>query len=183
MEFEKVVCKRRSIRKFKEDQTDKNDIEKMIEALRLAPSAKNRQPWKLLVLEGDKKDAVANIMLHALEDEDYELPGYANSSKYSALVMKQAPIVFLVLREHDDLWFYEDLISIGAAIENLCLSATDLNLGSLWIRDTVYTQKRILDYLGYPELDLVSAIAVGYPDEQPSPRPRKSREELLLEVK
>ena len=181
MEFEKVIHERRSIRKFKEDTIKEEDIEKMVEALRLAPSAKNRQPWKVMVLKGEKKDAVADIMLHALEDEDYELPGYANSSKYSALVMKQAPVVFLVLREHDDLWFYEDLISIGAAIEHLCLAATDSNLGSLWIRDTVYTQKRIMDYLGYPELDLVSAIAVGYPDEQPSPRPRKSIEEIILD--
>lgn len=176
----KEIFERRSIRQFKNTKVTDEDIEKIINAMMAAPSAKNRQNWKVMVLKDEEKNHVADIMIHALEDESFELPGYANSSRYSAEVMKQADVVMLVLKEIDELWEYEDLISIGAAIENICLMAQSLNLGSLWIRDTIYTQKRILEYIGHPELDLVSAIAIGDSNEHPQMRPRKRKEEVVL---
>ena len=89
-------------------------------------------------------------------------------------------MLILVLREADELWTTGDLLSIGAAIEHIGLAAVDLGLGSLWIRDTEYTEKEITELIGYPELQLVSAIALGYPAEHPEPRPRKPQEALLL---
>ena len=52
-------------------------------------------------------------------------------------------------------------------------------LGSLWIRDTVYSQKEIAKLVGYENKELISAISVGYTDETPKQRPRKELNEVL----
>lgn len=107
-------------------------------------------------------------------------PGYLNSSKNTARVIREAPLLLLVCREPDEDWLINDLVSIGAAVEHICLEAVNLGLGSLWIRDTAYTEQEILSRLAVPRMELVSAIAVGYPDEAPFPRPRKPLAELTL---
>jgi DNA invertase Pin-like site-specific DNA recombinase len=81
--------------------------------------------------------------------------------------------------EYEDNWIIGDSLSIGGAIEHICLRATDLELGSLWIRDIVYTQKEIAKLVGYENTELISAISIGYPDESPKQRPRKKLNEVL----
>lgn len=180
MELEEVIAQRRSIREFETKPVEKVKLEKLIEAARLCQSAKNRQPWQFMILEDGRKDQVAEIMLQLFESHDEELPGYVNSSRHTAQIIQNAPVLMLVFREPDELWIPGDLLSIGAAIEHVCLEAVNLGLGALWIRDTEYTEKEICAYVGYPQLQLVSAIALGYPAEQPAPRPRKTPEALLL---
>ena len=145
MELKETIKNRRSIRKFKNTEISKEIIEDLIDCARLAPSAKNRQPWKLVIVTDTIKNQIADIMLEkensskiSLERQIYN----ANSSvKATANVMKEASILILVLKEYEDNWIIGDSLSIGGAIEHICLRATDLGLGSLWIRDIVYTQK------------------------------------------
>lgn len=181
MNFEEVVEKRRSIRKFSSEMVEDEKINKLIEAARLCQSAKNRQPWRFMILKGNAKDKVAEIMLSLFEKNNAELPGYRNSSKASANVIKNAPVLILVFKEKDDNWTIGDTLSIGAAVENICLEAVNLGLGSLWIRDTIYTEDEIAEYAGYKDLQLVCGISVGYPAEEPAQRPRKKTEEIILE--
>ena len=180
MELEEVIAQRRSIRKFESKPVEKAKLEKLIEAARLCQSAKNRQPWQFMILDDDRKDQVAEIMLQLFESHDEKLPGYVNSSRHTAEIIKNAPLLILVFREPDALWTTGDLLSIGAAIEHVCLEAVNLGLGALWIRDTEYTEQEICEFCGYPQLQLVSAIAAGYPAEQPAPRPRKDPADLML---
>lgn len=183
MEFEKVVEDRRSIRKFQTRKVEKEKICKLIEMARLCQSAKNRQPWKFLILENREKNQVADIMLDLFGKKDYELLGYINSSRSSAEIIKNASILILAFMEKEDDWLTGDLLSIGAAIEHICLEAVNLGLGTVWIRDTVYTEEEIGKQVGYPDFQLISAIAVGYPDESPKPRSRKQIEEIILKEK
>lgn len=181
MELESVIKNRRSIRKFKSDPIEAAKIEQLVECARLCQSAKNRQPWKIMILQNESKDHVADIMLRYFNQKDIDT--YNNSSRSSANIIKQAPVLFLIFQDFDANWLTGDLLSIGAAIEHICLEAVNLGLGSVWIRDTVYTEDKIAKSLGYPELQLVSAIAVGIPAETPTARPRKSTCEIILEKK
>lgn len=180
MEFDHVIENRRSIRKFQPQKVEQSKINRLLEAARLCQSAKNRQPWKFQVLTDSRKDEIADIMLSLFERNNVELPGYVNSSKYSAEIIKNADVLLLVFREKDDDWNIGDLLSIGAAIEHVCLEAVNLDLGSVWIRDTAYTENEICRHTGHEDLQLVSAIAVGYPAESPLPRPRKTLDEIVL---
>lgn len=183
MELKEVIKKRRSIRKYKNNDVPNELIEDLIDCARLAPSAKNRQPWKFLIVKNDIKNQIADIMLEkensskiSLERRIYN----TNSSvKETAKIMKEAPILILVFKEYEDNWIVGDSLSIGGAIEHICLRATDMGLGSLWIRDIVYTQKEIAKLVGYEDMELISVISIGYPDESPKQRARKKLSEVL----
>lgn len=180
MEYEDVIMKRRSIRKFLPQSIEKEKVEKMLECARVCQSAKNRQPWMFMILKEDIKDKIANIMLELFEQNDIELPGYVNSSKSSANIIKEAPLLILVFKKNDEEWQTGDLLSIGAAIEHICLEAVNLGLGSVWIRDIVYTENEICRAVRHEKLQLVSAIAIGYPAESPKQRPRKPLNDILI---
>ncbi|MDD7647884.1 MAG: nitroreductase family protein [Ruminococcus bromii] len=181
MEFMETVRARRSIRKFDTRAVEPEKLDRLLEAARLCQSAKNRQPWRFMLLTGAEKDKIAQIMLRLFEQNNYDIPGYMNSSKYTAQTMLQAPALILVFREPDDGWFPMDMLSIGAAVEHICLAAVNEGLGSLWIGDTAYIEAEIRAHLGCTELELICAVSVGYAAEDPAPRPRKAMEEILLE--
>lgn len=174
MELNEVIRERRSIRRFTSQNVDESLIEQLLEDAILAPSAKNRQPWRFRVLYGEEKDRIAEIMLSNVPE--------ATSVRDSAKAILEAPALILVLKHINVGWNTGDLLSIGAAIEHICLSTTDLGLGSLWIRDVSYSENEIMNYLRITaqDFDLVSAVAIGHPDEYPTARPRKGFEELMI---
>lgn len=178
MEIEQAILKRKSIRKFKNKDIEEETIFELIESARQAPSAKNRQPWFFLTVKNNKKNKIANIMLEWRKKEESKefLP---NSVNVSATAIKEAPVLILVFREKDNNWLVGDCLSIGAAIQNIALTAVSKGLGTLWIRDVVYTKDEIANFVGYNNLELNSAIAVGVPNENPKRRPRKDITEII----
>lgn len=183
MELKETIKNRRSIRKYKNTEISKKIIEDLIDCARLAPSAKNRQPWKFMIVKDKIKNKIADIMLEKEKNQKFSLErkiyNAKSSVKATANIMKQAPILILVFKPKEDNWIIGDSLSIGAAIEHICLRATDLGLGSLWIRDIVYTQKEIAKLIGHEDMELISAISIGYPNENPKQRPRKKLNEVL----
>lgn len=67
---------------------------------------------------------------------------------------------------------------IGASIQNILLKAYELGLGTLWIANTCFAYKELVEYLE-TDRQLIGAIALGYADECPRQRPRKSIEEIM----
>lgn len=183
MELKETIKNRRSIRKYKNTEISKEIIEDLIDCARLAPSAKNRQPWKFVIVTDTIKNQIADIMLEKENSSKISLERkiyYPKSSvKSTARVIKEAPILILAFKQYDDNWIIGDSLSIGGAIEHICLRATDLGLGSLWIRDIAYTRKEIAKLVGHEDMELISAISIGYPDESPNQRSRKKLDEVL----
>lgn len=186
---------RRSIRKYQNRMVERGDIEKVIEAARLAPSAKNRQPWKYIVYTGAEKETLLNAMEQGLDREAAEhhlLPKSAfglPDAFHTLQVMRQAPVVIIVMNTNGQSPYEEidtdrrfseicDSLSIGASIENMLLKATQLGLGTLWIANTCFAYHDMMQVIQSPG-QLIGAVALGYPDEQPSKRPRKPLEDIL----
>ena len=65
----KAIDDRRSIRKYTSEEIPQEIIEEMIYAATLAPSAKNRQPWKFIVFKGTAKDELVQVMRQGIENE------------------------------------------------------------------------------------------------------------------
>ena len=186
---------RRSIRKYQNRMVERGDIEKLIEAARLAPSAKNRQPWKYIVYTGAEKETLLNAMEQGLDREAAEhhlLPKSAfglPDAFHTLQVMRQAPVVIIVMNTNGQSPYEEidtdrrlseicDSLSIGASIENMLLKATQLGLGTLWIANTCFAYHDMMQVIQSPG-QLIGAVALGYPDEQPPKRPRKPLEDIL----
>lgn len=176
------IQKRRSIRSFKSDNVPKEVIKEILNSGRLAPSAKNKQPWYFVVVNGEIKDKIADLMINYTIEHDMRVEkrnlGYTSSVNPTAEVIKQAPVIILVFREKDDNWVVGDNLSIGACVENMCLRATELGIGSLWVRDSVYVADEIAMLVNHPELECNCLLVLGYADESPKQRPRKNLEEI-----
>jgi len=176
MDLQEAIEERRSIRKYKDIDVDDSVIMELLESARLAPSAKNLQPWRFMVLRGDRKDKIAELM----KEYHYKNPEKTAGMLSTGIYIEQAPVLVMVFRESDGFSLERnDVLSLGAGIEHILLKATDLGLGSLWICDMYKVREEICKYLGV-DLELYSCIALGYADENPDTRPRKSLEELII---
>lgn len=188
MNFDEVIKLRRSTREFLTKEVKKEDIYSLIECARWAPSAGNRQPWLFVILENNKKNKIADIMEEHLKNIDVSLDGIENAThaytpttsvKKSISVIREVPILILVFRKRSEDWKDGDYLSIGCAVEHMCLKATDLGLGSLWLRDVIYTRDKIAKSLGYENLELVTGLAIGYSNAYPYERHKKKIEEIM----
>lgn len=154
-----AIYNRRSIRRFQEKSVPEDVLEELLNAGRAAPSAKNRQPWKYIVFGGAQKQELLKVM------EAENLNTNAKSP-------------FLPVDNDEHITELCDTLSIGASIENMLLAAEELGLGTLWIANTCFANRELVTYLE-TEQQLVGAVAVGYPDETPSQRPRKQLEDFV----
>jgi nitroreductase len=188
------IKERRSIRKYSSRPVAKKLIDEILSAAVLAPSAKNRQPWKFIVYSTNSKDELLNAMEKGLiktKAEFANMPDSENllSDAFNTLrIMREASTVIMVLNTNGSSPFANidtfariteicDSLSIGAAIENMLLKATELGLGTLWIANTCYAYNELADFIGTTD-QLIGAVALGYADETPAPRPRNSLDEV-----
>lgn len=189
------INERRSIRKYKDTPIPRQDILDIIESAVKAPSAKNRQPWKFVVVEGAEKAEMLNAFRRGiLREETGEalLPQskqHIADAKYTVRIIEQAPTVIFVintlgkglLAEHspeERVYDICNIQSIGAAIQNMLLTATEKGLGSLWICNTYFAYSELSEWLNN-EGELLAAVALGYPDESPNERPRRKLEDII----
>lgn len=181
MELKEALEQRRSIRKFSNRKVDKEVIQDIIYYGTLAPSAKNKQPWYFVVVNDEIRNKIADCMIDydKLTSDNSDVYGFKSSVLATAKVIKQSPTLILILRQKDHNWIVGDNLSIGACIENMSLRAVDLGLGSLWIRDTVYVDDKIIELLGEKDKELNSAFVIGYQKEYPNPRKRKELSRIL----
>lgn len=188
------IKERRSIRKYKPQSLEKEIIDEIIRAGILAPSAKNRQPWKFIVYGGvSKKELLAEMEKGLLRERDggAVLPnsksGLADAF-HTLKIMKEAPVLIVLLNTNSTSPFEKigaeeriteicNSLSIGAAVQNMLLKATELGVGSLWIANTFFAYPELADHIG-TAYQLAGAVSLGYSDETPAARPRKCLEDV-----
>lgn len=190
-----TIFNRRSIRKYQETAVSKELIEQIIQAGIAAPSAKNRQPWKFVVVSGMAKEEMIAAFERGMEREkgaDALMPNfrqYISSARHTLSIMRKAPVTIFVmntlaldlqqpLTSEERIYELCNAQSIGAALENMTLAATELGLGSLWICDTYFAQQELMEFLN-TDGDLIAAMTIGYADQSPDARPRNELCEIV----
>ena len=163
MEFLDLAKKRYSCRKYKSDKVEEEKINKILEAARLAPTAANNQPCRILTIQSEE--------------------GLEKMKKVTNFTF-DAPLVFVVFSDLRECWYhpFEDLnsVSIDPSIvaTHMTLEAADLDLGSLMILG--YSPSflgREFDVPPYLFPNMI--LAVGYEAEDSVPNPRhESRKEI-----
>lgn len=189
------IYTRRSIRKFQDKAVSAELLNQILDAGRVAPSAKNRQPWKFIVFGNASKEELLKEMEEGLKREEKGITALPKSwygipdAKKTLRIMREAPVVIVVLNTNARSPFLPvdnderiseicDSLSIGAAVENMLLAAEEAGLGALWIANTCFAYTELTSYLNTEE-QLVCAIAVGYAKENPGQRPRKALDEIV----
>jgi nitroreductase len=182
-----AIAARRSVRKFKDTPVPDDLVKAILQAAIQAPSGKNRQPWRFVVVREDKRDEMVRIMREGIDYVE-SLGHEPGSSRWTAAIMERAPVTLFVFndaQEHtpgklmwDEPGDVVDVQSIGAAIQNMLLAAQELGLGTLWICDVFYAYNELIDWLGETR-QMIAAVSVGYPDESPAARPRKAFDDVV----
>jgi nitroreductase len=169
-----IILSRQSDRSYSDKPVEKEKMERIIEAARMAPSACNAQPWKFIVVTDQE-------LLNQLS--------LAASAKLLGMnsFVGQAPVQIIVVRENANISARAgavvknkdySLIDIGIASENICLQARAEGLGSCMIG--WFDEKKVRKILQIPSSKRVELIiTLGYPAKEVREKKRKTVEEVV----
>ena len=161
-----AIRARRSIRRYTDGQPRKEDVLRILEAGRWAPSGRNNQAWRFLVLRAD--DPRADVL--------------ARCTKYARIVKNAAVLICLFLEKVRMYDARKDHQGAGACMQNMLLAAYSLGLGGLWIGEIINQSPQAMDALDLDseKLEFQAVLALGYPAET-GDADRLPLEKLLLE--
>jgi nitroreductase len=188
-----TIDERHSTRFFSNKEVSDKDIMLLLNAANKAPSAHNQQSWKFIVIKGQKKKDLANLISSRATD-------FPRTSavllRMAARSISSAPVIiavantgeliehgrhlFQITEKESDLFFRTmEIQSSSAAVQNLLLSATSLGLGTVWLGVMYLIKDEILELLEEPKGEFMAIIPIGYP-EKPGSSPKKRSLELIL---
>jgi nitroreductase len=164
MQFIELARKRYSVRSYKAALVEDDKLQLVLQAARLAPTAANRQAFRLIVI--------------LTKNRESELLRIYNRSWFV-----QAPVVICICAIPNEAWVrlggknYSD-VDAAIVMDHLVLAATDLGLGTCWI--AAFDPVAARDVLGIPEqVDPIAFTPLGYPADQSPAKKRKNLDDLV----
>jgi nitroreductase len=164
MSFIEIARKRYSARAYKSIPVEDEKLQKVLEAARLAPTACNLQPFRLIVIHTKGR-------------------GEELRRIYGARWFVQAPIVICICGIPSQSWVRRDGknycdVDVTIAMDHLILAAADLGLGTCWVG--AFNPEEARSILGLPDsVEPIAFTPLGYPDDRPGYKRRKSIDELV----
>lgn len=164
MDIFTAIQERRSIRKYQSTPIEEEKLTKVLEAARLAPSAANGQNWKFIVV---KDETTRNKIAEAAGGQSF---------------VAEAPVVIVACgTEPSQVMLcgqYRYSVDLSIAVTHILLEAYELGLGTCWLGK--FEEDKVKELLNIPEgVRVVAVTPLGYPAENPTPRPRKKLEEIV----
>ena len=164
MEFSELVQKRYSVRAYRPVPVEEDRLHQVLEAARLAPSASNRQPFKIIVI----RTAGRETELRRIYDKSWFV---------------QAPLLIAACGIPAQNWIrrdgknYND-VDVTIAMDHLILAAANLGLGTCWI--AAFDPAAAREVLRLPAgVEPIAFTPLGYPADTPRPKERKALSELV----
>lgn len=164
MEFLDLIKARYSVRKYKSEPIEEEKLNIILEAARLAPTAHNQQPFKLIVVKTEGNEENLKRI-------------------YPANFFVEAPIIICACAILEEGWTRDDgknytEVDTSIVMDHLILAATNLGLGTCWIGK--FDLKAAREVLDIPENILPLVFTpIGYPDDKPRPKKRKNIDEIV----
>lgn len=164
MNVHEAIRKRRAVRSYKDDPIPEESLKKILEAARLAPSAKNKQDWKFIVVRDSETRA--------------KLSEAARNQEFVA----RSPIVIAGITLDPDYVMGSEVpayaVDLAIAMEHIALAAIEEGLGTCWVGG--FSQKEAKETLQIPEkYKVVILMPLGFSADKPALKSRKSIEEIV----
>lgn len=172
MTLSEAIASRRSVREYADREVERADIERLLAAAVLAPSAMNSQAWAFGVIQGKERvqqmgERTAAALLRDLDSRGVNGPFRDRVAQPGYSPFYGAPALIVIYATQDDVF---GPINCSLAAENLMLTATDLGLGTCWIGmgTALFNSPEAKAELGVPqEYKAIAVIIVGHPAGQP----------------
>jgi nitroreductase len=158
-----AIQKRYSCRAYQDKEIEKEKLDKLLEAARLAPSAKNLQDWRFIVVTD--KDVKARVAEQTNRPAAFvKAPAIITGCSNSDYIMKSGQAIAP--------------IDVAIAFEHICLQATELGLGTCWLG--AFNTEMVREILEIPaDINIVELLAVGYPAETGKQNTREPMEKIV----
>jgi nitroreductase len=171
-----TIKNRRSIRVFTKEEVHDGQIAVLLEAANEAPSAHNQQSWRFIVLRGQKKQELSDMV--TARSDGFPRPA-STLLRMAARSIATAPVVIAVantggLIAHgtelfkvnkemaNDFFRTMEIQSSAAAVENMLLAATSVGLATVWLGILFLIKNEVLQFLGEPAGEFMAVVPVGY---------------------
>ncbi len=166
MDIMQALLTRRSVRRFTDAPVSLALVRQVLEAGRWAPSGRNTQPWRFLVVGRD--DPRCEVL--------------AGMTRYGRMLRQAAVTIAVFFDKASGYDAVKDCQGLGACLQNMLLAAHGLNLGAVWLGEIINQEPRVTEALGLDagRLALMAAVLLGHPAETPAST-RKPLDDLLLE--
>jgi nitroreductase len=157
METFESIHKRRSVRDYTGETIPKENLEKIIDAARMAPSGSNQQTWHFIIVTD--KEIIQRL------------------SKAADWMVKAGAVIVVAMDPSTKYWVEDG----SAAIENILLAATAMGYGSCWVQGNAKPHEAEFKLLlNIPEyLNLLTLIPIGVPAVWPEPKDKKTLQAIL----
>ncbi len=182
----KTIGDRHSVRTFLKDDVTNEEISILLHAANQAPSAHNQQAWRFIILRGDKKQELAQLV--NTQSAAFPRPAAA-LLRMGAKSIISAPVVIAIANTGDlikrgtelfkvekeaahDFFRTMEIQSSAAAVENILLAATSIGLGTVWLGVLYLIKDEVLRFLGEPGGEFMAVVPVGRP-AKPGSGPQK----------
>ncbi len=173
MDFNKLILKRESVRKYTDKEVSREDLIKCVEAARMTPSAHNSQPWTFVIV--DDKELVSKLADETF-NEIVRFNKFVKSAKaIAAVVIEKSHFAMIGSNKSDKDY---NFIDIGSATEHFCLQAAELGIGTCILG--YFNEKNVKQLLNVPAGKRVGLmISIGYsPFDSAREKKRKSIDEI-----
>jgi nitroreductase len=167
MNFLELAKKRYSVRNYSPKPIEKTKLDYILECGRIAPSAANYQPWKVMVIdEGELKQKIERT--------------------YNRDWLKQAPVILVFLADHRQSWKRADGkdhadIDLAIIVDHITLAAAEQDLGTCWICN--FDAAKCRNILDLPDhLEPVAYLSLGYPSESNDDNSRHLKRKQTHEI-
>ena len=163
MTFLDGVRQRYSCRSYQEKSVEQEKLDYVMECVRLAPSAVNKQPWMFRVV----KDEAEKAKLRECYNRDW---------------FNSAPMYIICSILHDQEWVRKDGkhhgdIDIAIAVEHLCLAATEQGLATCWVCN--FNAEKCKEFFTFADNEEPAVlIPIGYAADERKEKIRKAIEEI-----
>jgi nitroreductase len=170
-----AIHNRHSIKKVKPDAVPHEAIEKLLDAAVQAPNHYKVRPWRFVVLTGESRHRLGDVMSASLRERHPEFPQEAFDKAHNTPL--QAPVVIAVGVDkptEPKVLEIENICAVAAATENLLLAAHALGLGAKWRTGEWARDAKVKEFMGFEsDQPIIGFIYVGYPEfvEQLPARP------------
>ncbi len=164
-EIVNTILKRSSIRKYKTEDVSEGLINTILQSGRYAPSGLNNQPWRFSIIKNQEiKSAISDL------------------TKYKRIVLECNTCIAVYYNIAAGYNRDKDIMSIGACIENMLLTAHALGLGGVWLGEILNQKEEVNRLLQVDEgNELMAVIALGYPEKSETQKSRVELEDLMLQ--
>jgi nitroreductase len=182
MDVFEAIHNRHSQGKVKPDPVPRALIEKLLGAAVQAPNHYKVRPWRFVVLTGEGRNKLGDVMAASQQARHPEFPVEA-FDKCRALPLR-APVVIAVGVEKPSeakVLEIENVAAVAAAIQNLLLAAQAMGLGAKWRTSEWARDPMVKEFLGFePDQHIIGFIYIGYPEFLAEPAPRPSFEDRTM---